>query len=798
MIAEETAPGPSSVGPRSAPSRVFATAADQPRSRRATDVIALALSGLGLVLVLVIDAPQPGFARAIGEFVAAIPSFVDGLWQIAGDLLVAFALVLLIGCLVGRRNRVARDLLVAAVLALVIGSLLQRWLGAAWPELDSLRRAQPPPTSPYLRLAVPGAMIVMAAPHVVLPLRRVGRVLLALATLGAIALGAGTTVGVVAGLLLAVAIGAFVHLVFGSSAGHPSLAAVRAALEFLGVAVDSLAGATAQPAGLFVVDADDGDESGRLVVKVYGRDAHGAAIVSTLWRTVWFREPGSSVGFGRRQQVEHEAFLTLLARQAGVPTDTVVTAGVTDDDDALLVLRRTGQAPGTAADISGTELWSLLARLHRAGIGHGAIDADHLVIDDGVLGLIGFRQARIAARPLERRQDEAQALLTLVLAQGRDNALDQALAGLGPQGLAAVLPYIQPATLTPSQRRAVRSRSIDLDQLRAEGAARAGVEAPPQQELRRFTVGSMARVVLPVLAVFGLVAALSGFELDNVWRALGDASWALVILGFLVAQLPRVSQTISTLGAAPVGLPMGPVYVLQLAISYINLAVPTSAARVAVNIRFFQRQGVPPGGALAAGALDGVSGFFVQVIVLAGLLALTPLSLALSLRLPSTASAPRLLLVVLVLVAAVLGITIAVGNLRRFVVGWIRQITTEALSVLRGLRSPRRLGMLFGGNLLTDVFFALALGAFTRAFGGSVGFGELLLVVISVGLLAGLLPIPGGIGVVEGGLIYGLTAAGMADEAAFASVILYRLATFYLPPVWGYFALRWLERSGHL
>jgi len=28
--------------------------------------------------------------------------------------------------------------------------------------------------------------------------------------------------------------------------------------------------------------------------------------------------------------------------------------------------------------------------------------------------------------------------------------------------------------------------------------------------------------------------------------------------------------------------------------------------------------------------------------------------------------------------------------------------------------------------------------------------------------------------------------------------VLYRLATFYLPPVWGFFAMRWLQRNQHL
>jgi hypothetical protein len=27
---------------------------------------------------------------------------------------------------------------------------------------------------------------------------------------------------------------------------------------------------------------------------------------------------------------------------------------------------------------------------------------------------------------------------------------------------------------------------------------------------------------------------------------------------------------------------------------------------------------------------------------------------------------------------------------------------------------------------------------------------------------------------------------------------LYRMWTFYLPPIWGFFAVRWLERNKHL
>jgi uncharacterized membrane protein YbhN (UPF0104 family) len=38
----------------------------------------------------------------------------------------------------------------------------------------------------------------------------------------------------------------------------------------------------------------------------------------------------------------------------------------------------------------------------------------------------------------------------------------------------------------------------------------------------------------------------------------------------------------------------------------------------------------------------------------------------------------------------------------------------------------------------------------------------------------------------------------MAPEAAIAAVLLYRIATYYLPPAWGFPAMLWLQRSRYL
>jgi uncharacterized membrane protein YbhN (UPF0104 family) len=68
----------------------------------------------------------------------------------------------------------------------------------------------------------------------------------------------------------------------------------------------------------------------------------------------------------------------------------------------------------------------------------------------------------------------------------------------------------------------------------------------------------------------------------------------------------------------------------------------------------------------------------------------------------------------------------------------------------------------------------------------------------SAAVLSSLIPVPGGIGAAEAALSAGLIAVGVDESTAFAIAITQRLCTFYLPPIWGYFALRWLSHKGYV
>ena len=106
--------------------------------------------------------------------------------------------------------------------------------------------------------------------------------------------------------------------------------------------------------------------------------------------------------------------------------------------------------------------------------------------------------------------------------------------------------------------------------------------------------------------------------------------------------------------------------------------------------------------------------------------------------------------------------------------------------------------MIFGGNLCSQLAFALVLDAALRAYGTSLPFADLIIINCLAALIGGLAPVPGGMGVVEAGLIGGMTAAGVPQSEAVAATFTARLFTTYLSPIWGWAALQWLRRRDYV
>jgi uncharacterized membrane protein YbhN (UPF0104 family) len=776
--------------------RVFSSPRGGARFRRATDVLLLVPSLLGLAALVVAYPPGP-LERSLVALLAAIPGWLSPVASFFYDLLALTAVIALATTLVARRWFVLAHTLVSLVLSCAAALGAARLALGHWPTLDHiLESGARAPEFPGVRLAIAATVLLAIAPHLVQPLQRVDRWLLFLGFAGALVVDGTSPGGNVAGLLIAVVGSAGARLALGTAAGRPSAANVESSLAELRVGVHGLEPDKREFAGVVLFRGADRDEN-ELLVKVHGRDAYDNQLLEKLWRLLWHADGGPSLRLGRRDAVEHEGLTTLLARTAGVPTHDVVRAGTTSRGDAVLVLRGRDRPLTSATREEIWECWRVLDRLHGANIAHRRLDTRTVARVDGRLGLVDFGSATTTPTPDQLATDRAQLLVTTAALAGSGVALQTALDVLGRNGLGRLLPYLQLAALESELRQATEAAGIDIGDLRKEAAALVGQEEPGLVRLRRVTWRSLVQAGLLILAAFAVLSFATGIDYDQFRDGLADATWSWIAVGALVAQTPRVSQAVATLGSVAADLRFGPVYAMQLATGYMNLALPSVAGRLAINIRFFQRQGIAAAAAVTSGAIDSFASTVVQAALLALLLLFSESTLDLQLKSPSS----RVLVTIAILAALVVAAIAAAALTRRVrtaVLERARGWWPEARAALAALRSSNKLALLLAGSIATEILFAVTLGLFALGLGTRIGITDLLVINLSISLFSSLIPIPGGIGVTELGLTIGLTTAGMSEEAALATALLYRVAVFYLPPVWGFFALRWLQRNQYL
>ena len=148
--------------------------------------------------------------------------------------------------------------------------------------------------------------------------------------------------------------------------------------------------------------------------------------------------------------------------------------------------------------------------------------------------------------------------------------------------------------------------------------------------------------------------------------------------------------------------------------------------------------------------------------------------------------------IALALAAGRLAKTLARRSMRARIVAAAEAVgkgVEEALELLRSRDWP----IIFGaaGYLLFDVAM---LGVCFKAFGNDVPPVGVLLVAYLIGQLGSLIPIPGGIGGVDGGLIGTLVIYGVGAADAAVAVIAYRGLLLAIPAILGFPALAILRR----
>jgi uncharacterized membrane protein YbhN (UPF0104 family) len=336
-----------------------------------------------------------------------------------------------------------------------------------------------------------------------------------------------------------------------------------------------------------------------------------------------------------------------------------------------------------------------------------------------------------------------------------------------------------------------------LDEVKRRVADSTGVEALAPVELRRVKPLTVAMVIGLLFALWVILGQVG--SLRALVDTLANADWAWVVVCALLTQSTQVAYACTTIGSVEEKIPIVPAILMQYAVAFTNLVLPTGAASTVMNIRFLQKQGCSIAVATSSGVMCGLSGTVSQFV----LFFVTAWAVGQSGSVEDIAGGGnddgKLILLAVFVGSIVIGAILVVPRLRRFA------RTKVWPEVMRGLRNlwgvlttPRQLVLVLGGSFGAQILNSLALGAALAAYGGHLSFGQLVLTVTGAGFVSSLVPVPGGIGVAEASLIALLTAFGIGAETASAAVVTYRLFTTYLPPIPGSYATKWLVANGDL
>jgi uncharacterized membrane protein YbhN (UPF0104 family) len=790
---------------------LFAPVGDGQRRRRGSDGVRVACAILALVCCVLVIRYDSRVDRAVIGVIHPPPRSITWLVTVvyqAGSYGIGIVLVLL--AVIARRWEVARDIAASAVGTAAVSGILVLVLGSRGGRPGGIVIHGYDLTFPVLQIALFTAVATAALPYLARAVQRLIEIFIALVALASAVGGHGLPLNVLGSLAIGWGVTSAVRLVFGSPLGLPSVEDVRLLLEELGIRSSAVHPASRQVWGVAKFEATEtggADSSGRIGIEVYGRDASDARLLTKAGRFLLYRDSGPGLTLTRLQQVEHEAYLTLRAGQAGVAVTEVVEAGPAGPSkDALLVCRLpAGTAlskadPAGLSDVTLDEVYRQLLALRRARIAHGAISGDALLVDPAgqTIVLTDFRNVSASASPDQLDRDMAGAIAATAVVVGAERAAASAARCLEPQVLEGALRHLHKPALDPALGRSLRGKRGLLEDVRQRAAQAKSIDLPKLVEPRRVSWPTLIMMIGSLIGGWALVGVL--IDVSRSFDTVIGADWLWVVIALVLAQLAYVASAVEGIGSVAGPLPFGRAVAVEVANSFSALAGGTAAV-FATRVRFYQRQGYDTTTALSSGAIMAASSWIAIAVLFVVSLPFAWGSIHIDLT-PESGGNSKLvwiILAVVVVVAVVTGLLLAVPRLRRLAAAKVLPKARDIWGNLKQVASsPRKLVLLVGGSFAQELLVAMALSVSLRAFGDHLRLPTLIVVITLAGIIGGISPSPGGMGVVEAGMILGLTAAGVSEADATAAVFIQRLFTSYLPPIWGWITLMSLRKREYL
>ncbi len=771
--------------------------------RHPADAARLVAFGLVLGFLLLLAAWEEdaltglsdGLVTLFGNIPASIRDAIGGVAQVFAVVAPVLAVAWLLWLRAFRLLAVVAACAAAAAGAMAV---LTDWLNrtapprpASYETVESWITGRDFPSATYV--AGLAAVVTAISPLLTPKWRRVAWWAVAIAALFRVLTAAVVPVSAVTAVAVGVAVGSAVLVALGAPSRRYDPAQVTAALGHLGLAVERIEAVTGGTRRTYRADLGDGRTAH---VAWIGRDERDVELLYRAWRALRVREIDDElVGIRADQQVRREALATLLASEGGARVPSVLAVGDSADGDGILAVDLIDGPPLAELDVTEVTdelleaLWAQVALLHGRRIAHRRLSADEVLLTADGPVLVDLRWASVGAEDLQLAADVAELLVATAAIVGAERAVAAARTHQSDEALAGALPLVQNLALSPATRRASKADKELLPAVRDAVQSATGVDAVELYPLER--VG-----LTQIIGVFGFfVLAWFVLTLVSNWsdisEALREADWTRIPAVFVLAMATYPAGALSLMGAVARPVPFLPTTVVMFGQSFLNRFTPANAGGMAMRVRYLQKGGSDIAVAAAAVGLTSAASGVMQVVLILTFFLWAGASPGGVLELPKVESLP---VVVLVVVAVVALITLLPWTRTRIVrlakTGWAK-FGPELRSLAH---QPSKLGLLFGGALLSKLLTIVCFIASCRALGITIGFAELGALYMTGNTVGSAVPTPGGVGGIEAALIALLTGAGVDPAAASAAVLIFRLMTYWIPVIPGYLGLRLSRR----
>lgn len=761
------------------------------RVRRPTDallgVLAAAILTIELALIQALPAGSTELANYVSSWVRHIPRWLSSAAEVIATIGCLALVVVALVSLVRTDIRSARNAIVAAVVAAAVMIVTASvWHG----EHGSVARSVLHGSNPSILVLDTALISFLVASDLVRRSRWSRWCFLA----GTGILFAGVAVDSLTPFALGVSL--FAALLFGwGTRWCLGAASVRPSIHELGV---WLAECGLSIANLEVVAPDGAQLAGTLTdgrpvdVRLANRDTRGAGLARRLWTRVRLRQVvANHVALSSRAQLEQLSLACFLANNAGVLSPSTLLLREMPAETLVLVMATPcDSVPRAAWNLeSAKALFRSLRDLHDVGVAHRDLRAENLDVTNGTAVFLSLDGALPGAGELVRRLDVTQLLTTLARTVGPADAVEALRSAYGPKDEDSVVAILQPLALAPWGWSAMRDARGCLAEVRRELV---GEESDtPITRLDRFRWRTVLSAVALTVIAFLFIGQFSKVNLFGALRKTNLGWFSVAILG---SALTYLAAAVNLAAFVPKRLSVVRGFLVQLSTAFIGVAMPPTVGHVAVNARYLTRQHVDESSIAAAVALSQIVNVATTIPLLVAFGLLTGSGISRFKIVPGAD-----LSIGLGVIALVVGIVLLIPQTRaRFRQSVWPRVRNVWPRLLVAVSQPSRLAVAVGANLLLTFAYVLAFIAALNALGAHPAILPAAIVYLAGNTIGSFAPTPGGLGAVEAVLTAGLTALGIPAHEAIPAVLIFRIATFWLPIPAGWIAYTALLRSGTL